>query len=54
MDKIERMRDDVRCMKMDEESRGAMNLILDLMEEYRECNLFVQRLVNNYWLDSQK
>lgn len=49
MDKLECMREDVRKLRMDEDARKAMNLILDIMEDYREDNRFVQRLINRYW-----
>lgn len=50
MDKIERMREDVRNLKLDEDAKKAMNLILDIMEDYRQDNQFTQRLINNYFL----
>ena len=48
MDKIERLRKDILKLKVDTETQGALNLILDVMEDYRD-NEFVQRLINNYW-----
>lgn len=49
MDKIERMREDVRNLKFNKETEGAMNLILDIMEDYRSENQFVKRIIEGYW-----
>lgn len=48
MDKIERMRKEILKLKIDSDTQGALNLVLDVMEEYHS-NEFVQRLVNHYW-----
>lgn len=48
MDRIERLRKEILKLKIDTETQGALNLIVDVMEDYRD-NEFVQRLINHYW-----
>lgn len=53
MDKLERMREDVRNLKLDSDTKKSMHLILDIMEDYHQDNEFVQRLINNYFLKGE-